>query len=130
LRIIQGFDEKALYLIAKESGSKQLKDDVKYMRLPSRKGIQVAAERLDDVAFWIGYHNKDHLRLVGIGVKRDQQNKRYGRFMLKRAIEYAKVQGFNKVRTRTLNGVDFYQKWGGAKIVGYKGNDYIMEIDV
>lgn len=128
--IVKGFDEKELYKIAKTTGNRQLLDDVKYMRLPYRKGTRVYAERIDGVAFFAGYHNSDHFRLVGIGVNKERQGKGYGRFMLYRAVEYARKQGYSKIRTRTLNGVDFYQKWGGAKIIGMKDDDFLMEMDI
>ena len=128
--IIKGFDEKALYRIAKSTGNKQLLDDVKYMRLPYRRGVTVYAERIDGIAFFTGYHNSDHFRLVGIGVNKEEQGKGFGKFMFGRAVQYARSQGYNMIKTRTNSGVDFYQKWGGGRIVGIKGNDYLMEIDI
>ena len=50
--------------------------------------------------------------------------------MLQRAIEYAKANGYHKIKTKTLSGVDFYQKWANAKIVDMKDDDYIMEFNV
>lgn len=111
--IIKGFDEKALYRIAKSTWNKQLLDDVKYMRIPYRHGTKVYAERIDGIAFFAGYHNSDHFRLVGIGVNIELQGKGFGRFMLARAVQYARSQGYMLIKTRTNSGVDFYQKWGG-----------------
>lgn len=128
--LIRGFDEKALYRIAKESGNEQLKRDVKYMRLIFRSGKKCVAERFEDKAFWMGYHNKDHLRLVGIGVRKDLQRNGFGRFMLQRVKLYSKGAGYKKVLTRTFDGVDFYMKWGGARITGMKDDDFLMEMDI
>lgn len=128
--IKKGFDEKALYRIAKTTGNRQLLDDVKYMRLPYRNGRIVYAERIEGVAFLIGYHNSDHFRLVGIGVNKEKQGKGFGKFMFGRAVQYARTQGYKMIKTRTNSGVDFYQKWGGGRIVGIAGNDYLMEIDI
>ena len=128
--IIKGFDEKALYRIAKSTGNKQLLDDVKYMRLPYRHGVTVYAERIDGIAFFTGYHNSDHFRLVGIGVNKESQGKGFGRFMFTRAVQYARSKGYAMIKTRTNSGVDFYQRWGGGRIVGMTGNDYLMEIDI
>lgn len=128
--IIKGFDEKAIYRIAKSTGNKQLIDDVKYMRLPYRRGTAVYAERIDRIAFFAGYHNSDHFRLVGIGVNMEVQGKGFGKFMFARAVQYTRSQGFRVIKTRTNSGVDFYQKWGGGRIVGMIGNDYLMEIDI
>lgn len=131
MKIIDGFDEKALKEIAKATGNKQLVKDVAYMRVTQyHQARRLKAERLENIAFFIGYHNADHFRLVGIGCRKEQQGKGYGRFMLYRAVEYARKQGYSKIRTRTMNGVDFYQKCGGARIIGMKDDDFLMEMDI
>lgn len=131
MQIVDGFDEKALKEIAKAADNSQLVRDVHYMRVVQyHLARKLKAERLGNVAFFIGYHNSDHFRLVGIGVRKEVQGKGYGRFMLQRAIEFARAQGYRKIRTRTLSGVDFYQKWGGARIIGMVGDDFLMEMDI
>lgn len=128
-KIIKGFDEKALYAIAKTTDNKQLKDDVKYMRLAVHSGKRVYCERIDKIAFFCGYCNRDHFRIVGIGVNKDFQGKGFGSFMYMRCIQYAKSKGFKKLKTRTLSGVDFYLR-KGWKITGMKNNDFMMERDI
>ena len=116
MTIIDGFNEKALKEIAKATGNKQLVKDVSYMRvIQYHAPLRLKAERLENIAFFIGYHATDHFRLVGIGCRKEQQGNGYGRFMLYRAIEYARRQGYKKILTRTMNGVEFYLKWGGCE---------------
>lgn len=131
MKIIPGFEERIYKEIAKATGNKQIVKDVAYIRVVQyRNARRIYAERLDDVAFFVGYSNSDHFRLVGIGVRQEWGGRHYGKFMLMRAIEYAKRQGFTQIKTRTLSGVDFYQKCGNAKIVGMAGDDYLMVMDI
>lgn len=130
MKLINGFEGKAFYRIARLCENQQIVNDVNYMRLIESSGKKIYGSRLENVAFSIGYNNNDHFRLVGIGVVKEQRGKGYGKFMLLKTIEYARKEGYSKIRTRTLNGVDFYQKWGGAKIIGMKDNDFLMEMDI
>lgn len=50
-------------------------------------------------------------------------------YLLQRAYAYCKENNIPKITTRTYDGVRLYQK-NGYKIVGRKGKDYLMEIDV
>ena len=129
MRIITGFDEECLKEIARASGNKQIVKDVSYLRtIQHFKSRQLYCERLENFAFFAGYGNSDHFRLVGIGVRSDQQGKGYGKFMLQRAMNHARECGFSFMKTRTLNGVDFYQRFANAKIIGMAGNDFLLEI--
>ena len=127
--IKKGFNEKELYAIAKTTGNEQIKDDVKYMRLPVYNGTVVYAERIKGIAFFCGYCNKDHFRISGIGVNKEYQGKGFGKFMYMRCVKYAKAQGFKKMKTRTLSWVDFYLRFGW-RITGMKNNDFMMERDI
>lgn len=128
-KIVKGFDEKALYAIAKTTDNKQLKDDVKYMRLVVHAGRAVYAEWIEGIAFFCGYCNQDHFRIVGIGVNNQHQGKGFGKFMYMRCVQYAKSKRFKKLKTRTLSGVDFYLR-KGWRITGMKNNDFMMERDI
>ena len=112
MKIVKGFEESRYKKLASRCDNAQLKKDVSYMRVIIHNGSKIYAETLDDSAFFVGYHNSDHFRLVGIGVDVEKRGKKYGRFMLQRAIEYARQQGYKMIKTRTNSGVDFYQKWG------------------
>lgn len=126
--IIKGFDEQALKAIAKKADNKQLVKDVSYLRTVNFFNPEkLYCERLDDVAFFCGSKNSDHFRIIGIGVRADKRGNGYGKFMLYRAIQYAKKYGYKKIRTKTFSGVDFYQKWAGAKIIDWKDGDFILE---
>lgn len=116
--------------IANGCKNKQLRNDISFARIHYLKGRTVAAERLEDRAFWVAYHNEENLRLVAIAVKEEHKGKGYGRFMLGRVIKYAREQGFVKIRTRTKDAVDFYQKFGNAKIIGAADEDYLMEMEI
>lgn len=97
MRIIKGYDASALKKIAKNCNNKQIIKDVGYTGLVAyRNPEKVYCERLDDIAFFTGYHNSDHFRIIGIGVRKDQQGKGYGKFMLYRAINYARNSGHKK----------------------------------
>jgi GNAT superfamily N-acetyltransferase len=130
MKIIKGFDETRYKQIAQKCDNKQLKKDVSYMRTVIHNKSKIYAETLDDCAFFIGYHNRDHFKLVGIGVDTEHRGKGYGVFMLHRAMDYARTQGYSLIKTRTQSGVDFYQKWGGGRITGMKEADYMMEFDL
>lgn len=130
MRIEKGFNEAKFKKIAQKCDNKQLLKDVSYMRVIIHNGSKIYAETLDDYAFFVGYHNKDHFRLVGIGVGIACRGKGYGRFMLQRAFIYAKAKGYRQVRTRSKSGVDFYQRWGGARIVDVKDDDYLLVMDI
>ena len=65
MKIFKGFDEKEFMKIAKASNNPQIVKDVSYMRVIRHAKIRIAAERLESSAFFIGYHNSDHFRLVG-----------------------------------------------------------------
>lgn len=131
MKIYDDFDELIYKEIAKKSGVKQAEKDVKYARFiyyhnPTKRYY----ERIDDVAFILGFINKQSFRIIGMATKKEYQGKGYGTFLLKRAILFCKKNGIKKITTRTLSGKNFYIKVANAKVVGKKDNDYLMEIIV
>ena len=134
LFIYKGFDEKTYQKIAISSGGGQISSDVRYMRMICFRAVgtkkKIYAERIDNIAAIMGYMTSDALRIVGVCVSKEYKGRGLARFLVKRALQYARDNGAKKVVTRTKDGVDFYQRVAGARITGMTGEDFIMEMDV
>lgn len=75
---------------------------------------------------------KKHFRLYEIAVKKEMQNKGYGKFMIMRIKKLCSQNNINKITLRTNKqeeAINFYKKIGGI-IVGEKNNDWEVEIKV
>ena len=131
LTIYKGFREEIYKEIAEASGNKQTVADVSYERFIQVHSPQkIYAERIDNDAFLIGYTKKDGFRIVGMATRKEAQGKGYGTKLLQRCIRWCMKNGITKIETRTLSGRTFYHEKAGAKVVGMKDGDYLMEIEL
>ena len=128
MKIYNDFNVSIYKEIAKKSGVKQTEKDVKYARFVYYHNKNIYSERINDVAFILGYINKESFRIIGMATKKDHQGKGYGTILLKRAIIFCKKNGIKKITTRTNSGKNFYIKVANAYVVKKKDNDYLMEI--
>lgn len=131
MRIYRGFDERVFREIAKASGNRQTEADVKYERFVQvHQKNRVYAERIDTDAFLIGYEKSESLRIVGMATRKEKQGLGYGTKLLMRCIKYCMRMNIPLIETRTKAGYTFYREKAGARVVGMKAGDYLMEIDV
>ena len=132
MKIVQGFDEKKLYSIAKNCGSDSVRKTVNYLRVPAHNSNGFICEVLDDVAFFGGVMCKKHFRLYEMAVDKEYQGSGYGTAMIMRMKQLCRKAGAEKITLRTSkeeSAIGFYYRIGG-RIVGDKGNDYEVEIKV
>lgn len=127
----RGFNEEIYQEIARASENKQTIADVKYERfIQVHSPKKVYAERIDNDAFLIGYEKKNCFRIVGMATRKEMCGKGYGTLLLFRCIKFCKNKNIARIETRTLSGRTFYREKAGARVVGKKGGDYLMVIDV
>lgn len=128
---VSGYDQKIFYQICKKSGEPQTLKDINFMRAIThwQPGYVVFAERCGEISCIFGYYipDKKVMRIVGMATDKDHQGKGIGKALLRRAMAKAKKNGMETATTRTFHGVNFYAQKGGFKIVGEKGQDFIME---
>ena len=120
-----GYDEEKIKEIARESGSKAVKESVAYLRVANHQN-RLYCEIWNEEAFFAVTFGKSHTRLYEMAVKESGQRKGYGRAMITRM----KQLGQNKITLRTAKdetAIDFYRKLGG-RITGETGTDYEVEI--
>lgn len=131
MKISRQFDERLFKQIADTTGNKQIKKDISVcLRWYWENGYHHAyVECIDESAFIIAYKNAKSLRVYGICTAKEKQGGGMASYLLQRAYAYCKENNIPKITTRTYDGVRLYQK-NGYKIVGRKGKDYLMEIDV
>lgn len=128
-------DLKTLEGICRKSGSERVKKSAAFLRTAkwySQGKGTFFAETVDDIAFYAGTFCRSHFNLVEFAVVKEHQLKGIGGAMANRMKQKCRMRGVNSIRLRTAIGetaVDFWQKQG-AKIVGCKDDDFIMEIDV
>ena len=129
--IYRGFQEDIYKEIAIASENKQTVADVSYERfIQVHSPKKIYAERIDNEAFLIGYRKKDGFRIVGMATRKEAQGKGHGTKLLLRLIRWCMENGIARIETRTLSGKSFYQEKAGARVVGIRDGDYLMEIDV
>ena len=129
--IYRGFREDIYKEIAIASENKQTVEDVSYERfMQVHSPGKIYAERIDSDAFLIGYTKKNSFRIVGMATRKEAQGKGYGSKLLYRCIRWCIEKGIGKIETRTLSGRSFYHDKAGAKVVGMKDGDYLMEIEL
>ena len=127
------YDEKLFKEIAQQSGAPSLVKDAVYIRTERfyyKSGFVSFA--IGDQAFFAGVVGKEYFRLFIIAVRKQSQGKGYGKAMMHRIIQLCKKRGLHKITLRTNrneNAVSFYKRYGG-RIIGIKGDDYEMEIQV
>ena len=119
--------------ICKRSGSKRVRETAHYLSTAQwQGGEKFTAEIADNVGFYAGTFCKAHFNLVEIAVLEEKHGQGIGSRMLRRLKQRCLEKGIHIIRLRTSmeeTAVDFYQKQGG-KIVGYKENDFVMEIKI
>lgn len=75
---------------------------------------------------------RKHFRLYELAVKEEHQKEGYGVAMITRIKQLCRKHGTEKITLRTSkteSAIDFYKRIGGT-IVGEKGDDYEVEIEV
>lgn len=122
---------KALKQICVKTGSKALKKTFEYLRILFyfTNPEKVIAEYIPDTAYYVATANREHLRIVDIGVAKDYQQRGIGKSLLKRIYAHARHRKLNKITLRTSSeetAFMFYEKQG-FKIVGTTGEDLEME---
>lgn len=126
------WDEKKYREIAKQSNNKQVVYDVKYARFaffrtkPENRFHVI----IDDCAFVCATKNMYGCRIIGMAVTQDMQNKGIGRLLWEVVSAWAYKNGCKKVYTRTSSGISFYTRHCGMQIVGQKGKDYLLEVNI
>lgn len=129
VKITRGFREDIFKEIAIASGNKQTVADVSYERfIQVHSPTKIYAERIEKDAFLIGYTKKDGFRIVGMATRKEATGKGYATKLLRRCIRYCIENGITKIQTRTYSGKTFYEQKAGAKVIGMKDGDYLMEI--
>ena len=131
MKITKKFDEKLCEKIARESGSKAVRQSIAYLRRAffNNKNTFVC-NIIDDKAFYAGNCGKTHFRLYEIAVVEDAQRNGYGKLMMLQIKQLCQKKGLTKITLRTSKSetaIDFWRKCGGV-IVGENGNDYEVEI--
>lgn len=146
---ITGFSDKAVKEICFGCWSKVAKDSYNYIKRMNvvTKGrvwektickvlhIQVDQEGVNVTipgAFYYASVCREHIRLIEIAVRSDFQGKGLGRVMLYDLLEYAKRKGKHRMTFRTPMREKAPEFWlhMGANIIGTKGNDFEMEINI
>lgn len=128
MKIIRGFDENLYRKICKRSGSSQAVKDVAYTRVIVYGGKKIYAERIDEIGCIFGYfnHTKSELRIICVAVDEQFQHRGAAQHLLMRAMQAAKENGVQYVRTKTKTGRDFYIREGFVEY-GRKGDDSLLE---
>lgn len=128
-------DMKRLEEICKNSGSPRVKKSAAFLRTAQWQGKEKGnfiAETIYDFAFYAGTFCKAHFNLVDCAVVQEKHGQGIGTILVSRMKQKCLERNIRVIRLRTAideTAVDFWQKQG-AKIVGYKGEDYVMEIDL
>lgn len=126
-------DMRVLEGICRKCGSKRVRQSAAYLRAAQwqaqGKGTFIA-ETIGDFAFYAGTFCKSHFNLVDCAVEQEKHGQGIGTILVSRMKEKCQERNIRMIRLRTAideTAVDFWQKQG-AKIVGLKGDDYVMEI--
>lgn len=131
--IKQKFDERACEHIARNCGSKSVKNSIAWLRKANYDNPdKFVCEIIDEKCFWAGNICRNHLRLYEIAVLEDAQGKGYGRLCIMRMISICKKNNLSKITFRTSkieDAIDFYRRFG-AVIVADKQEDWEVEIKV
>lgn len=132
--IITSLDVPSLKEICHNCGSKSVKDGCGYMQWiyfhnPERCRLSL----VPGVGFWFGTVSKKHFRLIEFAVHKNHQGEGYGRALFEELCQYVSGLGLNKITLRTSmyeSAINFWERIGGAKVVGMKKDDYELEIDL
>ena len=131
LNVEYSFDEKKFDEIARECGSKRVRESVAYLRRAYylNKSNVLCCE-VDECCFFMGTCGSKHFRLLEIAVKEDMQGQGYGDILMTLMKSICKKRGLQKITLRTSKdetAKEFFKKYGG-QVVGEKDTDYEMEI--
>lgn len=131
MKIEKQFDEKKVEYIARNCGSKSVKQSIVYLRRAHYNNpSKFVCVIVDDCAFYAGTICKSHFRLLELAVMEDEHRKGYGRILIGLMRQLCKQNGLEKITFRTSRKEDalyFYEKMG-AKIVKIKDEDFEMEL--
>lgn len=95
-------------------------------------GEKFWCQTLGDNAFYYGVRGKEHFRLIAIAVKEDCHGKGMATALLTHLFEKCAKEDIKTITLRTHKGgkaLNFWKKIG-AKIIGEKGDDYEMRIEL
>jgi GNAT superfamily N-acetyltransferase len=121
------FDQAFLKDIAKRSQSQQACRDVEYMRVVKFRNPECYVCFLyKDIGFLCGGLYKGGLRIACVAVDKQYQGMGIAKALVQQAAIYGRARGAKKIYTRTKSGYGFYRKLG-FRMVGYKGDDYLLE---
>ena len=131
MKITRKYDKELIKQIAKNCGSKNVRNTYSYLDVVNyHSKDKFKCEIIDDCAFFAGTMAKDHFRLIETAVKKECQRKGYGTAIMIRMRKLCEENNLTKITLRTSKeetAVNFFKKQGGT-ITGEKGNDYEMEI--
>lgn len=95
-------------------------------------GTKLKAELFGNIGMNVCTAAKDHWRLIQIALKADCQGKGIGRMLLNRLLLRMKENGVCRLTFRTSMKEAALKWWldNGASIVGTKGQDFEMELNI
>lgn len=136
--ITSGYNDEAVKTICYDCGSPVAKQSYNYFRrLNFVTGGKVWCKVWckDDgspVAFYYANRCKDHIRLIEIAVRTENQGQGMGKKVLFSLLLRMKQCGLYKLTFRTPINEDAQGFWlrMGAKIVDVKADDYEMELNI
>lgn len=135
--VISDYSDKAVKEICYNCNSQTAKQSYNYFRrllFSSKDKVwsKVWNENDKPVAFYFASRCKTHIRLIEIAVHKDYQKRGYGKKVLFDLLAEMKKHNINKLTFRTPIAEDAPNFWLhiGAQIVGLKGEDYEMEINI
>lgn len=79
------------------------------------------------VAFINGMVGKSIMRIYGVAVAESYKRKGIATFLLNRVLEFAKRKGLQKITTKTIAGLVFYQRNGFQVVGSNEKGEYLME---
>lgn len=126
-------DKQTIYDICFSCNSKSMKNCYSYIRAAYYHFPKdIVAEICGNKAFYVVSKAKNHWRLIGIAINKDFQNQGLGKNTLKRLLERMKKDGVNTLTFRTNQNENAANFWlsQGSEIVGIKGNDFEMKLEI
>lgn len=123
------FDKNELKKIARATGVPQTVADVNYAAyLHYHSPDKIYCEWVSG-AFILGARNKGFFRIIGMATAKEKQRLGLASILLHRAICFSKVEGYHSIKTLTKSGLEFYLR-KGFDIVGYKGDEFYLELKI